>query len=220
MIRKRIVLTLLLSLKLFLAGAQSFTYPVLSNMFKDFKTAVPANWKIKSVANGDLNGDNVADVAMVIEYYKAIKEQRPDNVTNLGRPRLLLIWFKEGNGYRLALQNNTIIMRSGEAGMVNDAFDNLSITKRILNIDYEFVRSHWYYKYRYQQNNFYLIGATLGGVSGNNIEDRDYNFSTRKAIFKFDTIDGDKAKTEYKKIKISKLNSLHEATIPMEWAVN
>jgi hypothetical protein len=190
------------------AIAQGFSYPALHKSVNSVKDIVPANWKIRSVANGDLNGDGTADAAVVIEYFKAVKERRPDGVMNMGHPRILAILFKVANGYRLTLQNNTIILRDGEVGMVNDAFDQIFIAKRVLNINYEFVREHSYYKYRYQQGEFYLIGATLTGVSGNKMEDHDYNFSTRKAVFNSETIDGDESKVEHKHIKISKLNSL------------
>ncbi|MFD2324113.1 hypothetical protein [Mucilaginibacter galii] len=216
---KTLIAILFLTFTVSGAIAQGFSYPALHKSVNSVKDIVPANWKIKSVANGDLNGDGVADAAVVIEYAKAIKERRPDGVMNTGHPRILAILFKVGNGYRLTLQNNTIILRDGEVGMVNDAFDQIFIAKRVLNINYEFVREHSYYKYRYQQGDFYLIGATLTGVSGNKMEDNDYNFSTRKAVFNSGTIDGEETKVEHKRIKINKLNSLREAEIPHDWPV-
>jgi len=216
---KTMLFTLLLSMRLAQVVGQSFSYPTLSKSVIAAKSIVPANWKIKSIADGDLNGDGMADVAIVIEYNKTVKEHRPNGVVNDGHPRILLILFKTDRGYQPALQNNTIILRDGEGGMVRDAFDKIFIAKRVLNINYEFVRDHSYYKYRYQQGDFYLIGATLTANDGHKIEDHDYNFSTRKAVFKFDTIDGDQSKTEHKTIKAGRLNSLHEASIPYEWKV-
>jgi hypothetical protein len=128
---KTIWFTVVLSMGIAQAIAQSFSYPMLRKSVTSVKSIVPANWKIKSIANGNLNGDEAADIVLVLEYYKAVKEQRPNGAVNEGHPRILLILFKTDSGYQFALQNNTIISRDGEGGMVNDAFEKVFISKRI-----------------------------------------------------------------------------------------
>ncbi|MFD1258176.1 hypothetical protein ACFQ3S_15315 [Mucilaginibacter terrae] len=211
------IVTLLFLLIATPALCQQFNFPVFKPTVVSLKSMVPTNWKIKLQAIGDLNGDKFADLALILEYSDKIKEHRPDSYTNTRHPRMLLIWFKTVNGYQLALQNNTIISREGEGGMVNDPLDNIKITNKVLHINYEYVRSHAYYKYRYQNDGFYLIGATEGGVSGGKIKVCDYNFSTRKAECTYGELGKDTDKKETKRIKLTKLNALTDPDLPNGW---
>jgi hypothetical protein len=43
-----------------------------------------------------------------------------------------------------------------------EAYGKVSIKNKVLDIFYSLLRGHAEYKFRYQQSDFYLIGATTG----------------------------------------------------------
>jgi len=149
------------------------------------KSFIPRNWFIKSNATGDLNGDGIADLAMIIEYKDTIEEIRQknqDSFVNKGSPRILLVLFKNkfSGFYHLILQNNTFILRYGEGGMDPEPDGEVLISKRVLSIRYSFLRDTDIYKFRYQNGDFYLIGFSSFGVSGSTLDGLEINFITMK----------------------------------------
>src|SRR6266496_5256286 len=85
---------------------QNFSFPVLKKEGKEIKELIPSNWFLKDSCMGDLNNDNKSDLAFVIEFKDTIEETRPDSSTNLGSPRILLVYFKnpETDGFDLFIQ--------------------------------------------------------------------------------------------------------------------
>lgn len=179
----RVIIILVLLIICCPSFGQGFSYPVVNKTGKKLKDFIPLNWFLKDSTAGDLNGDNVSDLSFVIEFKDTIQEVRPDSTINRASPRTLLIAFKNNNTntYDLVLQNNTFIIRSGESGMDPDTFWKLSISKRILVIDFYFIRGVGTYKFRYQKADFYLIGAISNGVAGGEFTGLDINFLTKKA---------------------------------------
>src|SRR5262245_12424593 len=86
-----VVLALLLARTAF---CQAFDYPSFNSPIKTIDEFLPSNWFLKDSASGDLNGDDLPDLAVVAEWKDTIEELRPDNTVNLGSPRILLIFFK------------------------------------------------------------------------------------------------------------------------------
>ncbi|RNI27842.1 hypothetical protein EFA69_17235 [Rufibacter immobilis] len=216
--------TLLLLVLLFWGSslyAQSFTPPMFPASGKSLSAFVPPNWFVKDSAQGDLNGDKIPDVALVVELKDTIQELRPDSSTNLGSPRILLILFKDQTTgtYQVVQQHNTFLLRYGEGGMAPEPYGKISIKNRVLEVSFEFVRSTASYKFRYQQNAFMLIGATNSGVSGGQFEKWDINFSTRKALHEWGDASGDKTQSEWKTVPVTKLRSLKEMQMPFQWEV-
>lgn len=91
-------------------------YPSLPARGATAAAFVPAGWRIDRRAEGDLDGDGAADLALVL------RETNPRNViANKGfgerrfdtNPRLLVILLAVGNGrgYRLALTNHSLVAR-------------------------------------------------------------------------------------------------------------
>lgn len=200
------------------AFAQQSNYPQIIKYGVTEKAFLPGSWHVLKQTRGDLNADGVPDAAMIIQMDSALRHSRPKGEWSDGHPRILVVLFATRTGYELALQNNGIIDRDDEGGMVNDALDSLFIRNRVLNIDYKYVRSHDYYKYRYQQGGFYLIGFTSAGVTLDNFESWDCNFLTRKAEHIYGKVGDEKNKREWKTLKIKKLNSLQEVALSGDWA--
>ena len=201
---------------------KSFSFPSLPKSGKTINTFLVKGWTVKDEVTGDLNGDNLPDAAIVLEYNVFISEQRGKEETNEGHPRVLLILLKNNIGYSLALQHNTFILRDGEGGgMENDPYDKMEITKGVLNINFQFVRESLNYKVRYQTDDFYLIGASDYGHNMTGFDNWDFNFSTKKVIHISggSPVNEKKTKTEWRTITGNSLKRLIELSKPYSWKV-
>jgi len=201
------------SLTLFapIAFGQTFQYPAFQKSSKAVDDFIPSNWFLKDSSTGDLNGDDIRDLALVIEYKDTINENRPNNSVNNGSPRILLILFKnpESGDFDLVLQNNTFIIRYNEGGMDPEAYGEITITNKVLEVAFDFLRGFIHYKFRFQQNDFFLIGATnSGGISGQ-IDYWDINFLTGKAKHEWGGI-SEKLKQKWKNIPGNELIRLRK----------
>jgi hypothetical protein len=160
-------------------------------------------WSVKDSAIGDLNGDGRPDMAVVLEYADTVTEIRGDSIENTGKPRILLVLLHDANdqGYHVALQNNTFILREGEGGMVSDPYGDISIKNGIFEIEYQYVRSSLTYKFRIGAAGICLIGATDAGVESNKFEEWDVNFSTGKAKHTWQNMPEGQDHLEWKQMK-------------------
>jgi hypothetical protein len=213
-----LVLTLLLSQAAF---CQAFDYPSFSKSIKTIDELLSSNWVLKDSAGGDLNGDNIADLVAVVEWKDTIEELRPDKTVNLGSPRILLIFFtnsKTGN-FDLVLQHNTFIIRYGEGGMDPEAYGKVSIKNKVIDVFYSLMHGQADYKFRYQQNDFYLIGAMNSGVGGGQINSWDINFLTKKAKHEWGEITDEKMKLKWVNVPVQKLKKLSDLTMQFSWEV-
>ena len=102
-----------------------------------------------------LNNDTLLDKVLVLKCDE--EEMIPD--TN----RLLLILFKSILGYELSANTPSAIMCKGCGGVFGDPFAGIEIRKNVLIISHYGGSSwRWSYthKFRYQNNDWYLIGGT------------------------------------------------------------
>ncbi len=200
---------------------QAFDYPSFNKSIKTIDELLSSNWLLKDSATGDLNGDNLADLVAVAEWKDTIEELRPDNTVNLGSPRILLIFFKnkKTGDYDLVLQHNTFIIRYGEGGMDPEAYGKVSIKNEVVDIYYSLLRGHAEYKIRYQDNDFYLIGAATGGESGGQIDYWDINFLTKKAKHEWGDISDEKLKSKWVNVPVPQLKKLKELPMQFSWEV-
>ena len=175
-------------------------FPQKAKSINDF---VPKGWKILKdengsnfIAKGDLNKDNLEDIAIVIEKNdkKNIKKNEslgPDEL-NLN-PRILLVLFKEKDGtYALAAKNDKGFIQSEgneETPTLMDTLSGISIENNVLKIVFNYFLSagSWWtstevYIFRFQNNRFELIGYENNGFMRNSGEEEgvSINFSTNK----------------------------------------
>ncbi|WP_379159494.1 hypothetical protein [Paenibacillus sp. sgz5001063] len=128
---------------------------------------IPEGWHILElikgesvIAEGDLNKDGISDIATVIE--KEVVDQTAS-------PRSLFIAFGgKNNTYSVSIIADNVILKADEGGVWGDPFDSL-ITDRgsVLVSDYGGSNWRWYnkYRFRYQDNDWFLIGATMGSYN-------------------------------------------------------
>ena len=201
--------------------AQAFAYPSFNKSIRSIDDLLPSNWFLKDSVTGDLNGDNIADLVAVAELKDTVEELRPDNTVNLGSPRILLIFFrnsKTGN-LDLVLQHNSFIIRYGEGGMDPEAYGKVSIRNKVFEIFYSLMHGQARYKFRYQQNDFYLIGAMNSGVGANEINSWDINFLTKKAKHEWGEVTDEKMKVKWVNVPIQQLKRLKDLKMQFAWEV-
>ena len=137
---------------------------------------VPKHWHVlEKIQYGDLNKDQLDDAAFVIESDDTLTEYLYDAETGKydneahTNSRILIVLFKKTNGKcQLALQNNDFILRQVEGGICCDPYTGMSIKNGTLIIPYSggLSRNKWEntYIFRYQDNDWFLIGASAASI--------------------------------------------------------
>ena len=168
-------------------------FPQKAKTVNDF---IPKGWKQLFIAKGDLNKDNLEDIAIIIEKNdkKNIKKNEslgPDEL-NLN-PRIFLVLFKEKDGtYILASKNDKGFIQSENDEYDPTLMDTLSSidiknNTLIINFNYFYTAGSWRtsitnYIFRYQNNRFELIGFDNNSYMRDSGEEEEFsiNFSTNK----------------------------------------
>lgn len=155
-----------------IAGLLAAQQTVLSKIPKTAKTImafVPEGFDTIATASGDLNKDKLDDYVLVLKMKKeATFDYAKDNEDSLFR--LLVVVFKNNDGYTLAGKCGEAIMCMGCGGVFGDPFASVTITKGIFIVDhYGGSAQRWAYthKFRYQNNDFYLIGRSSRAYQSN-----------------------------------------------------
>ncbi|MDU0204906.1 hypothetical protein ACYEXS_35765 [Paenibacillus sp. MAH-36] len=147
---------------------------------------IPKGWNISEKtkgtpvqATGDLNKDGIDDIAIIIEGEKGTKDQVPQ--------RALVIAFGNGNNqYTFSMMAEKAILKANAGGIWGDPLEGISIDRGSILINfYGGSNDRWYekYRFRFQDNDWYLIGATLGSFNSGkttieNADEEDYNLLT------------------------------------------
>jgi len=166
--------------------SMSFAFPILPKYGKTPNDLILKGWSVIDSVAGDLNKDNMEDVAMVLEYQDSIKINKEYDY-----PRILLIAFKNGDHFESKLQHNTLIERKNfiddDHLYEYDPFASMSILKGVLHINFSWdergAGGSLEYVIRYQSNDFYLIGATMESGYRADTKTSEFNFSTRKYVY-------------------------------------
>jgi hypothetical protein len=159
-------------------SAQS--YPAIPKAGQKYRDFIPSGWDTLATAKGDLNKDNIADLALIIERKPAKKKANDDDMPE-AQPRMLLVLFQQTDGLKLACQSNKAILLADEGGMMGDPFQSIAIRRGTIVTDFfGGSREKWSvtYIYRFQKGDFYLIGATNAADVAEYTEKFDYNLST------------------------------------------
>ncbi len=140
----------------------------------------PRYWRAIDKAYGDLDGEN-GDEAIIVYNVPTSDKGAFD--------RCLAIFRKENNSWILWHQTNSPIMDNQSGGVWGDPFSGVKIEKRAIVIEhFGGSRQKWQYihRYRFQDNDWYLIGASgSGGAPCDYFDSLDYNLSTGEAIVKY-----------------------------------
>lgn len=156
----------------------------------DIYSLIPSGWRLLSkekpvFVEGDLNKDGLNDAAAVIEKLKSEMDGSPQ--------RALIIAFRnKDNSYKLSIIADQIILKADEGGIWGDPFDSISIDRGSVVISH-YGGSNWRwsstYRFRFQDNDWYLIGATtgeyfIGNAAKEEAKEQDYNLLTGDYMIK------------------------------------
>ncbi|HBE78739.1 MAG TPA: hypothetical protein DDW65_13335 [Firmicutes bacterium] len=151
-------ITILISAEV-LGNETDFKLPTLVKQGKDIHSFIPPGWKLIKNTQGDLNKDGLADIAGILE------SKAPPKDLAEAPPRILFIAFRENQQYRLSFQTEKAILTADMGGVWGDPLESISVDHGSLLINfYGGSNERWFqsYRFRYQGNGWYLIGATLG----------------------------------------------------------
>lgn len=179
---------------------------------------VPKGWKIEAQSKGDLNGDGLDDLVLVL------RDQDPKNTVvhdGLGEtpldtnPRILAVAFAQASGpYTLVVENSDLIPRRDNP-VLDDAFDaadGISIQRGSLRVHLHFwasagtwMTSSTTLTFRWQNQRLELIGydqntaqRNSGGTSGTSV-----NYLTGKVKNTEGNMENDAVKTTWDKLASS-----------------
>jgi hypothetical protein len=236
------LLIFLLSLTAGFAFGQKFSYPSVKQNGRVLKDFVPKGWTILDSAKGDLNKDKLADAAVILQHTDRVKlpkdtnNDAPVKDTVVIQHRILTILFKNpGDGkYYLAEQSNSFIMDNSDPPLndgpplMDDPYQGMKIENGILQISFglSYSMGNWdttnaSYKFRYQQNQFALIGADYYSMHRATQDYSNYSFnflSGKRLLEKGNEAKGTK-KTYWKSLNIKLLKTLQSFTAPFTWEV-
>ena len=126
------------------------TIPSAGTAVKDF---IPSGCDTLAAMSGDLNRDGKSDMVLALITKGETDTGEAD--------RLLLILFKTARGYSVAAKTTDVLMCKGCGGVFGDPFAGIDIDKNVLTV-HHYGGSAWRWsedlKFRYQHNDFYLIG--------------------------------------------------------------
>ena len=139
---------------------------------------IPVNYAIEDSIKGDLDNDAIRELVVA---YNVMQENEIDGV-----PRELVIYKLENNQWVVWKTSDQALYGSKDGGMMGDPYGEMDIKNGILHISQN-GGSSWKWgftdKYRFQNDEFYLIGYTsLAGKLCAYWTDIDFNLTTGKMI--------------------------------------
>ncbi|WES99227.1 hypothetical protein P2W68_06320 [Chryseobacterium arthrosphaerae] len=162
----------------------------------------PEFWTLKDKQFGNL--DNTPEDEAVCVYETPMEG-------DLGFAQSLAVYKKEGENWVLWHQSTNPILSTQHGGMMGNPYEGISIKNKTIIINhFGGSRQKWHYthRYRFQNNNWYLIGASVNiGAPCDYFQSLDYNLSTGDAVFDYSSEDCNKnntVKTKSWKEKINK----------------
>jgi hypothetical protein len=213
-------------------------YPVLPARAGDANGFVPAGWKLEVRQDGDLNGDGVPDLLLVLQQDDPAKilqtpagQMGADSVN--ANPRILAVAFADARpakGYTLALQDHSLIPIHDNP-VLEDPLDDtggIAIKKGTFQLSLHYFASagSWEmsnttYTFRYQDGAFKLIGYDENEVNrgSGKLDETSINFLTGKKKLSSGTIENDKMDVTWKNLGKRPLLNLDQVAAGLEAAV-
>lgn len=168
----------------------------MRNFVKDERGFVPEGWKLVTTRSADLNGDDRADLAILMRMTDPANVRpvtgSPYYDTDDTNPYLLVIAFAEGDGYSLVASHHALFPRDVAPLHGDDppGDDTITLDRGILTLTLGHLRGSETLRFRWNGNAFALIGYDCSGASaGGEFSAVSANYLTRKAIYERGSID-------------------------------
>lgn len=184
-------------------GGSVMEEPPVAEIQESQEIAIPEGYYLIESIEGDLDNDGIEET--VVAYNTAeVVEGSYKNVE-----RDLIVYKKQSGKWVKWKSSLQALYGSRDGGMMGDPYDTMFIENGILQIQH-FGGSSWKWsvtdKYRYQDNELYLIGYTsLSGANCEYWESADFNVSTGKIIVEKEWEDCDSEDAENKKVSETSL---------------
>ncbi len=173
-----------LILLFFAREAQASSYDTLENakITKKFIKYIPTGYSVIDSVCGDINNDNLVDVILVLDSINIYDKYDSHD-------RAILILQKTKTGYIKNAFCLRAVLCSQCGGVFGDPYSGIELSKNILKINH-YGGSAWRWSFehtfRYQNNEWYLIGETYSsywtvaeceevGKGAFCMEDKNYN---------------------------------------------
>ncbi|SHO64311.1 hypothetical protein [Algoriphagus zhangzhouensis] len=209
-------------------------YPELSGSGSCIEELIPLGWQILSQAEGDLNGDGLADLVFAIQSPLQETIEYSDGYesdTLHINPRVLGIYFGERKGkFKKVFQSNTFIINRGSPTM-DEPFKELGILPSgELQINFYIWQcrecTSWSthkYQFKYQSSEFELVRyeeSITQRISG---DETTYQVDFQKGIVTILTTESEEENNEpitdgqIKRFELQQLQSIKSLGEPFKW---
>jgi hypothetical protein len=169
-------------------------YPVLPEWSSSAEGFVPPGWVLEARSEGDLNGDAVPDLALVLRQSNADNIVKDPSIAGDAfdtNPRILAVAFRNGPAgeFGLVVQNHTLIPRPTNPSAEDPFEDGLSIERGRLRLSLRLFMSAggWTtfnatFTFQFRNGRFVLVGYDRYEVHRGNgrVEETSVNFLTRQ----------------------------------------
>jgi hypothetical protein len=226
----RILITPILIFLFKISLGQNFSYPSVVTNGHSLVGFIPSGWALIDSAFGDLNNDNRKDAVIVLQKRDSVLLINSDNDTIVTQPRMLLVLFNNSfdDNFYLKEQSNSFILRHDNPQM-DDPFQEIRIEKGVLIITFQLFYSigSWYitdgsYKFRFQDNQFYLVGADYRSFHRGTHDSEDYSYdflSKKRSLIKESGNEKIKRTIRWKKLDLTELKTLKTFAQPFSWDI-
>lgn len=203
--------------------APAVRFPSLPERAASAAGFVPAGWVAEKEVRGDLNGDGVADLLLVLRMAdsKNIVSNEELGIEELDtNPQMLVVAFANPgkNDFSLAVADHQLIPRREQPNQ-EPAFEDAAIVQGKLRVTLNLFMTMggWYsskttYTFRHQDGCFRMIGYDSEALRRNTgeTESVSINYLTRKAKVTRGTLESDKTRESWQALKSSRLYCLAE----------
>ena len=200
------------------------SFPPLPRTVKQPADFVPAGWRLIAVTKGDLNGDAIDDVAVLMRMTSKANI-KPVTGSSYYRfddtnPYRLAIGFAQNGGYTLAATHHALFPQETAPMHGDDAPDKgpVTIRRNVLSLSFGHLRGQDLYRFRWNGKGFALIGWECSGVVSDTVMALSANYLTHKARQTRGSISSDKEVVSMLTIRPAKPAMLDSFNIDSDWA--
>lgn len=142
----------------------NYEFPQIKEQGYNKESFIPIGWQIRDSAIGDYNKDGLLDIAIVIETEKPLSfEDTTCFSTEPFYPKILLVYFRQKDNILYLSTSATKLFGNCNWGVQSlDPFVRIEERRNTLGIEFltgGTERDGLSYYFRYQNNDWYLIGA-------------------------------------------------------------